>query len=126
MANVKVVFVGNSNTCKSFILKRLMGRVIKPIPIYAPTLGVGVEVYRSPSNKTYGIWDCAGDSRYKGLGKSYYSKARVAIIFTSDDEDSTYGCSVDEYIQDLRSVSPSVIIHVLHNATLQDVRTILA
>lgn len=88
----KVSLIGPSNLGKSLFLKRLINNSNNiSYQEYKPTLGV--DVVSLDLNGILGkirlnIWDCAGDSRYRGLKEKYHLDTNAAIIFRNSNDDS--------------------------------------
>jgi GTPase SAR1 family protein len=88
METYKVVLVGSPRSGKTSLVKLMLtGEVVAN---YEPTLGVEVH----PIVHTYGgrlirfnVWDCAGDTRYEGLGEGYYIQAQAAIVYGEDADE---------------------------------------
>lgn len=105
----KVVIVGNAGAGKSSMVSRLMG---SPPTAYTATLGVELNVYRSPSNAVYNIWDCAGDSRYEGLGDGYYIGGDIFFIVRGGN-----GKTVGTLAHEIRRVKPHALVYAIDAAT---------
>lgn len=88
----KVSLVGPSNLGKTLFLKRLFNDTNNlDYQEYNPTLGVDViplELDGSYGKIRLNIWDCAGDSRYRGLGEEYHLDTKAAIVFRKSNDDS--------------------------------------
>ena len=88
----KVSLIGPSNLGKTLFLKRLLNDTNNlEYNDYIPTLGSDVSSLELDGN--YGkirlnIWDCAGDSRYRGLGEKYHLDTKAAIVFRKSDDHS--------------------------------------
>lgn len=133
MSTKKVIFVGNSKTGKTHVVKELCGITSQNVK-YIPTLGVEVHPYVIPSTNTaypkcFNIWDCAGDARYKGLNEKYYVDADIAIIFTGGDGGNNHtecgNISSSEYLNRVKNVCPSSKIHVVNNPSANTIINIL-
>ena len=118
----KVVFIGNAHTGKSKVVRKLLEEAIPNRP-YVATLGVEVFPFRE-QGKTYNIWDCGGDKRYRGLCEGYYEQAHIVIIFEGGghgqgDLTKTEWCSLVNRTTDAS-------IYVVRNPSIDDIKGILA
>tara|TARA_B100001287_G_scaffold276248_1_gene286388 strand:- start:47 stop:427 length:381 start_codon:yes stop_codon:yes gene_type:complete len=81
----KVSLIGESGSGKTAFIERL--KYGEPIMHHGGrkyTLGVEVTPYSySYENNTIrlNLWDCAGDERFRGLGKDYLINSDLVIIF---------------------------------------------
>lgn len=78
----KVSLIGSSGSGKSRFLEKLLN-----IEISYPTLGVNVYDYSLSLNNIkyrFTFWDCAGDSRYLGLGSEYIKDSDYVLLFGQD------------------------------------------
>ena len=88
----KVSLVGPPNSGKTLFLKRLLNNSNNiDYHEYIPTLGV--DVYPIDLNGIMGkirlnIWDCAGDSRYRGLAEKYHFDTKAAVVFRKSNDES--------------------------------------
>lgn len=88
----KVSLIGPPNLGKTLFMKRLVSNSNNiDYHDYIPTLGA--DVYPLDLNGIMGkirlnIWDCGGDSRYRGLGEKYHLDTKAAIIFRKSNDDS--------------------------------------
>ena len=104
----KMMIVGDSGVGKTTLVKRLRtGEYEKK---HLCTLGVEVHpIHHDRSNIVVNAWDCAGDKRFLGIGKGYYTKASHAIIMIDvTNKDTTKG--VNKYIRELREASSCIKI----------------
>lgn len=76
---IKVVLVGEARVGKTKAVKELKGFSNTNYQ-YTPTLGVEVRNYTSSGGLVYNIWDTAGDSRFGGLTRAYYTQADIVCI----------------------------------------------
>lgn len=81
--NLKVVFVGNAMTGKSYTRKGLTGYDLF-YPRYKSTLGVEVDIFER-NGYSFTIWDTAGDERYMGLSEGYFLGGDVFFIFYGNE-----------------------------------------
>ena len=79
MASYKISLIGAPQVGKTSLITRVIAGYCSLS--YIPTLGC--EVHPIAHNKV--IWDCAGDSRFSGLGADYFSDTSLAIIMFSAD-----------------------------------------
>ena len=87
----KIGLIGHTKTGKtSFIRSLLYGGVgnnlitMNPKKLHIPTIGVNVYPYDfTYKNQKYRLnfWDCAGDDKFKGLGKKYLKNSEMILIF---------------------------------------------
>ena len=88
----KISLIGPPNLGKSLFLKRLFKNSNNlDYQEYNPTLGVDViplELDGSHGKIRLIFWDCAGDSRYKGLSEKYHLDTNAAIIFRKSNDNS--------------------------------------
>jgi len=88
----KVSLIGPPNLGKTLFLKRLLNDTNNlDYQEYIPTLGSDVsslDLNGSNGKIRLNIWDCAGDSRYRGLGEKYHLDTKAAIIFRKSNDDS--------------------------------------
>ena len=88
----KVSLIGQSNSGKTLFLERLLNGTNQIENLeYKPTLGV--EVSPIDLNGDFGkirlnIWDCAADSRYRGLKDQYHLDTQGALIFRKNNDNS--------------------------------------
>ena len=78
----KVSLIGSTGSGKSKFLEKLLN-----IEISYPTVGVNVYNYSLSLNNVkyrFNFWDCAGDSRYQGLGSEYIKDSDYVLIFGQD------------------------------------------
>jgi GTP-binding nuclear protein Ran len=85
MNTYKICICGDANTGKTQFVHRLVSGGFDEQ--YIPTLGVEVHPLKLHTN--YGdfslvLWDIAGDPRYSGLGREYFSNVNGAIIMGED------------------------------------------
>jgi len=85
----KVSLIGDTATGKtSFIENLLYGQSRIITPSLRQTIGVDVTPfdYKYLGNRyRINFWDCAGDSRYIGLGKGYITNSNLVVLFNGDD-----------------------------------------
>ena len=55
------------------------------------------------------MWDCAGNKKYKGLGKEYYINANFAIIFKNDN------INITDTSRDILEMCGNIPILILDN-----------
>lgn len=115
---IKVVFIGDGNTNKTYCAKHLINDY-DTLP-YIPTLGVEVHCYISPNNNIYNIWDCAGQEQFKGLRSGYYIKSDMAIIFTTNTSKNK-----NNWKREFLRINPNGIVHCVSNATPEMIKSIL-
>ena len=88
----KITLLGSPNCGKSLFIKRLIEGSNNVIyRDYIPTLGVDVTTIDININNNkirLNIWDCAGDSRYRGLKDGYHIDTKAAIIFRKSNDNS--------------------------------------
>jgi GTPase SAR1 family protein len=92
----KTLFIGPSEIGKTSFLKKLFHHRNDINILDIPTT-LGVEVKPITIHQNYrkirlNVWDCAGNMRYKGLGKEYYLNADFAVIFKNDNINITDVC----------------------------------
>jgi len=113
----KVSLIGPPNLGKSLFLRRLVNNSNNvSYQEYKPTLGVDVVVLELNGNLgkiRLNIWDCSGDSRYRGLKEQYHIDTKAAIIFRKSTDDlylefknELPGNVVSEYIIDYNLNNP--------------------
>jgi len=87
----KVSLIGESGSGKSaFIEKLKYGQPIMHSGGRKYTLGVDVSPYSYRyGNNTFrlNLWDCAGDERYRGLGKDYIVDSDLVMIFGNNNSE---------------------------------------
>jgi GTPase SAR1 family protein len=88
----KVSLVGPPNLGKTLFVKRLV-RNSNDLEYYDYIPTLGADIYPLELNGIMGkirlnIWDCAGDSRYRGLGEKYNLDTKVAIVFRKSNDES--------------------------------------
>ena len=85
----KTLFIGPSGIGKtSFLLKLHHRRNDINILDIPSTMGVDVKpvtLDQEHRKIRLNVWDCAGNKKYKGLGKEYYTNANFAIIFKNNN-----------------------------------------
>ena len=88
----KISLIGPPNLGKTLFLKRLLNDTNNlEYCDYIPTLGSDVSLLdlNGPNGKIrLNIWDCAGDSRYRGLGEKYHLDTKAAIVFRKSNDNS--------------------------------------
>ena len=125
----KLILVGPALGGKTTFLERLMGLAYNTQ--HLPTLGVEVYPIQHPqTNRSvhFGVWDCAGDTRFKGLGSGYYANAEFAIVVYDVLSEE----SLDEvlsYIDSIRSTCGDIPIAIHANKMqlqpyLDDIRSV--
>lgn len=118
----KVIFVGNARTNKTNTLRALLLDTRRNK--HVPTLGVDVSPYVSTKGTTYNIWDCSGS--HGGMRDAYWSQANVCVVFVSKDEDTKYTIyTPEQWVADVKRVSPTCVVHVVHEATPNMIRELL-
>jgi GTPase SAR1 family protein len=86
----KVSLIGDTGTGKTAFIENLLygqSRIITPS--LRQTIGVDVTPfdYKYLGNRyRINFWDCAGDSRYIGLGKGYITNSDLVVLFNSDNQ----------------------------------------
>jgi GTPase SAR1 family protein len=87
----KVSLIGPPNLGKTLFLKRLLNDSNNiDHQDYIPTLGADVsplELNGIMGKIRLIIWDCGGDSRYRGLSEKYHIDTKAAIIFRKSNDD---------------------------------------
>ena len=85
----KTLFIGPSGIGKTSFLTKLFYNRNDINTLNIPnTLGVDVKpvtLHRYDRKLRLNVWDCAGNQKYKGLGKEYYKEANIAVIFKNDN-----------------------------------------
>ena len=88
----KITLLGSPNCGKSLFVRRLFeGSNSIIYRDYIPTLGVDVtpiDININNNKIRLNIWDCAGDSRYRGLKDIYHIDTKAAIIFRKSNDNS--------------------------------------
>ena len=83
--NTKTLFIGPSGIGKTSFLKKIFHHRNNVNILDIPnTIGVDVKpvtLHQDDRKIRLNVWDCAGNQKYKGLGKEYYLGADIAIIF---------------------------------------------
>ena len=109
----KTIFAGPSRIGKTTFLHKLFyNRNEINLRTIKPTLGLNVmpvDFYNENDKIRLNIWDCAGDERYKGLGKQYYIRSNIAIIFK--DTTNTY----KNIIKDINEICGDIPILEINN-----------
>jgi GTPase SAR1 family protein len=119
----KLSILGQPNIGKSLFVKRLVNSN-NILNDYIPTLGVDVnclDITRDRKIRLH-IWDCAGDSRFRGLKEGYHLDTNMAIIFKKTN-DNSYINYLNElpsnipilYINDYNIVDPSLSVNDYKN-----------
>lgn len=101
----KVVFIGNSGTGKTIMVRLLTLGVIETK--YVPTMGANTY-----SINGYEVWDTAGTIEYSGLGDGYYYGAYAFVLFEGGHEKTP-----EQYITNVRNICPTVPIYRVYNPT---------
>ena len=87
----KVSLIGNSGSGKTAFVEKLnFGHPIIHNDGRKYTLGVDISSYDYiyENNKfRLNLWDCAGDSRYLGLGKKYILNSDLVMVFGDNKEE---------------------------------------
>lgn len=112
MEPIKVIFVGNACSGKTFVAKKLMH---EEFDNYIPTLGVEVHPYRGPNNN-YNIWDCAGKEELSGLRDGYYINANIAFVFLGGETYLTQA----KWVQAIRKVCNATVPIYFVSGTNED------
>ena len=92
----KTLLIGPSGIGKtSFLTKLYHRRNDVNVLNILNTIGVDVKpvaLHQEHRKIRLNIWDCAGNMRYKGLGKEYYLNADLAVVFKNDNMNMTDVC----------------------------------
>lgn len=75
----KVVIIGNARSGKSSMMRKVLG--LNDMEEYIPTIGVEMHPVALDDNKSFNIWDCAGNPSLRGLGEGYLIRAKIIIVF---------------------------------------------
>tara|TARA_Y100000591_G_C21793361_1_gene677878 strand:- start:975 stop:1394 length:420 start_codon:yes stop_codon:yes gene_type:complete len=109
----KTLFIGPSGIGKtSFLLKLHHNRNDINILDIPSTIGVDVKPVTLHTNNRdirLNVWDCAGNKKYKGLGKEYYINANFAIIFKNDN------INITDTSRDILEMCGNIPILILDN-----------
>jgi GTP-binding nuclear protein Ran len=78
----KIILIGDGGSGKTtFLMRHLTGEYEKK---YNPTVGVEVHplvFYTTKGKIVFNVWDTAGQEKYCGLRKAYYTDADAALVF---------------------------------------------
>ena len=89
----KTLFIGPSGIGKTSFLTKLFYNRNDINTLNIPnTLGADVKpvnLFQNNRKLRLNVWDCAGNQKYKGLGKEYYKEANIAVIFKNDNTNIT-------------------------------------
>ena len=127
---IKLGLIGFANTGKTTFVKTLMYGNSHLNNDYIPTLGVNaVSHVITYKNHKYNlnIWDCAGDERFRGLGKEYIKNASHVLIFKDNNQDNTiFESWVPEHCNynyvDMNQTNPiSNIMEIIKNNILEPI-----
>lgn len=105
---LKTVFYGGTVVGKSTIINRLRsGIFLEGLPC---TIGISfLRIHHN--NKTYDLWDTAGQSRFYSLSPMYFRNAHIEVfVFDVSDEDTLY--VMNHYEKYLKGMDRSQIIIV--------------
>ncbi|KAH0795799.1 ras-related protein RABB1c [Histomonas meleagridis] len=122
----KFIIVGNSAVGKSCLLLRFDEDRFQPI--HDVTVGVtfSIKILQIDGREVkVQIWDTAGQEVFRSITRSYYRDSACAII-VFDITDTTSFDKIDDWIQDIRSMSPANchIVIVGNKIDLADQRTV--
>ena len=92
----KTLFIGPSGIGKTSFLTKLYHRR-NDVDVLNISNTIGVDVKPVTLHQDYrkirlNVWDCAGNQKYKGLGKDYYLNSDIAVIFKTDNINITDIC----------------------------------
>lgn len=104
----KVVFVGNSRSGKTGVVRLLLEPAVVDKK-YIATVGVVVHKYPN-TNANYDLWDCAGLKKF-GCGETYIREADLVCIFHGGISGTEAYCTPQEWEEKARKVAPDAEIH---------------
>jgi len=93
----KVILIGDSSVGKSSITRRLIHDDF--IENIESTVGAAYAIYNTPTIKI-GLWDCAGNERYRCIMPLYYRNANAGIVVFDKSNRATFN-SVKYWIDSL-------------------------
>lgn len=108
----KICVMGESGVGKTLLMQRLQGRGFLPVP--EPTIGAAFISLSLEADEgtafSLGIWDCAGQQRFRSLMPMYYrAAAGVLLVFDLTDEGSFR--SVPRWVEEIRRAgSPAIVL----------------
>lgn len=121
----KIVLLGDGEVGKTTWANRLRTRRFEND--YNPTLGVELHplsyMVDSYNSIGFGIWDCSGVERFKGLGDGYYRGVNGAILMCDLTRRETY-ISLMRWIRDLNRIRENIPIVVCGNKVDREDRVV--
>lgn len=111
---IKVIFLGDTNTGKTFTLYSLQNNKLCPD---TPMSTIGVEfasLQRNINNISikYNIWDTAGQEKYRAITYSFFKNAGIAVLFFDLTNYSSF-VSLRKWIDDIHKNCPDNVIIIL-------------
>jgi len=122
--NYKLVFVGDSRSGKTCLLKKLLTGTF--CCNHAPTDGVDVHTYETQDGERlvrFTVWDTGGASDFTGMRDGYYLNGDLFAFFCSRDDTQSVS-NLSQWTRDVRRVvgdlCPSRCVVVLNKKDLGD------
>ena len=117
----KVLVIGDSGVGKSSIITRIKNNEFFDQNYSVPTIGIDYKTVRYMINDNpvkIGIWDCAGQDRFRSVVSSYYRNANAIVIVYDITNPRSFN-SVDYWLKDVsqKCTRKGLVIAVVGNKT---------
>lgn len=109
----KILLVGSGGVGKSVLVRSLKSNSFERK--YIPTIGVEVVPVSGCGNKSFAIWDTAGQEKFGVLKEGYYIGSQAAIVMCGDSAFTVR--EAREYLKSIKRVCGEIPTLVIFNKT---------